>query len=220
MCAGQKSRNLPILLAGLKIPLRADLQSMAMVRTLSEAARGEMIQGAADVISSAGVGACTVDEVARRTGIAKTTIYRHFGGSDALVLAAVNRMVTTTDAPDTGSLLGDLSIIMRGYLKVARSPQSRELFAWMLMRSMQDPEFAAMFRSVRIQPNGPTVIALQRAMARGEVPPTLDVSLAVHFIQGPFVSKRSIENEELTETEVETLLGFIVQALTIEAPRT
>ncbi len=39
--------------------------------------------GALDVLTTAGVHACTVDEVARRTGIAKTTIYRHCGGSDA-----------------------------------------------------------------------------------------------------------------------------------------
>jgi AcrR family transcriptional regulator len=184
-----------------------------MARTLSESAREAMIECARDVIGTIGVHSCTVEEVAQRTGIAKTTIYRHFGGSDALVLAAVDGMVKTADVPDTGSLLGDLRVIIRRYLKIAQSPASRELFGWMLTRSMQDQEFAAKFRSVRVQPKGPTVIALQRAIARGEVNPTLDLNLAIHLIQGPFMSKRTVENEELTEEETETLLGQIVRAL-------
>jgi Tetracyclin repressor-like, C-terminal domain len=91
--------------------------------------------------------------------------------------------------------------------------QSRSLFK--RQRSMQDTEFAAKFRSVRVQPKGPTVIALQRAIACGEVDPTLDLNLAMHLIQGPFMSKRTVENEELTDEEIETVLGQIVQALTI-----
>jgi AcrR family transcriptional regulator len=186
-----------------------------MVRPLSETARDSMISSAREVIATAGVHSCTVDEIARRTGIAKTTIYRHFGGMDALVLAAVDGMVKATDVPNTGSLFGDLRVIVVRYLKIARSPANRELFGWMLTRSMQDQEFAAMFRPVRIQPHGPTVIALQRAMARGEVDPTLDVHLAIHLIQGPFMSKRTVENEELTQHEIDTLLGQIVRGLTI-----
>jgi AcrR family transcriptional regulator len=186
-----------------------------MARPLSETARELMIECAREVIGTAGVQSCTVDEVARRTKIAKTTIYRHFGGSDALVLAAVDGMVKTADMPDTGSLLGDLRVIMRRYLKVAQTPASRELFAWMMIRSMQDAEFAAKFRSVRVQPKGPTVIALQRAIARGEVDPTLDPNLAIHLIQGPFMSKRMVENEDLTDEEIETLLGQIARSLTM-----
>jgi AcrR family transcriptional regulator len=174
-----------------------------------------MIECAREVIGTAGVHACTVDEVARRTGIAKTTIYRHFGGSDALVLAAVDGMVKTSEAPDTGSLLGDLRVIMSRYVAIARNPANRELFGWMMTRSMQDPEFATKFRSVRVQPKGPTIIALQRAIARGEVAPTLDLGLAIHLIQGPFISKQTIENEEPTDAEVEALLAQIVRALTI-----
>src|SRR4051794_6316931 len=141
-----------------------------MARTLSTDARHAMVEGARSIIAADGVRACTVDEVARRTGIAKTTIYRHFGGSDALVLAAVDGMVKAADPPDTGSLEGDLRTIMRRYVRIARSPAMRELYGWMMTRSMEDPEFAAMFRGIRVQSAGATVVALQRAVARGDLP--------------------------------------------------
>ncbi len=172
-----------------------------------------MVDGARAIIASEGVHACTVEAVARRTGIARSTIYRHVGGTDGLVLAAVDGMVKAATPPDTGSLAGDLRVIQERYLRVARDPAMRELYAWMLDRSIQDPEFAARFRKVRVQPQGSTVVALQRAIARGEVEPTLDVDLAMHFIQGPFLSKRIVEGEELAPHELDELLRMILAGL-------
>lgn len=172
-----------------------------------------MIAGAREIIGTDGARACTVDEVARRTGIAKTTIYRHFGGVDALVLAAVDGMVKATVVPDTGSLEGDLRVIQRRYLDVAADPAMRELYGWMMTRSMEDPEFAARFRAVRVQGAGPTVIALQRAIARGEVPPTIDIPLAMHLIQGPLATKRIVEGDVISDAEFDTLIAWTVAAL-------
>lgn len=173
-----------------------------------------MLHAAANIVMSEGVAACTVDEVARRSGVAKTTIYRHFGNSDALILAVVDAGVKATEAPDTGSLRGDLEVIQRNYAKAAAHPARRELFVWMATRAMRDPAFATLFRSVRVQPGGPTVIALQRAIARGELDPTIDIGLAMHIIQGPFMSKQVIDNDELSEREFQTLLDLVVRALT------
>jgi AcrR family transcriptional regulator len=172
-----------------------------------------MLHAARSILSTDGVHACTIEEVARRSGIAKTTVYRHFGSVDALVLAAVDGWVKEAAAPDTGSLRGDLHEIQRRYLGTARSPALRQLFAWMVSRSTSDPEFARQFRAVRVQPRGATVVALQRAIARGEIPPTTDVALALHLVQGPFLSKRIVENEDVTSEELDTLIDQIVRAL-------
>ena len=172
-----------------------------------------MIDATMAIIEGDGVYACTVDEVARRSGVARTTIYRHFGGVDGLVLAAVDRMVKTTPVPDTGSLRGDLEVIMRRYLAIADHPRMRELYGWMVCRSMQDPEFASHYQAVRVQPQGVTVVALQRAIARGEVPPTIDIPLAMHLIQGPTLSKRIVDGEVLDPAAFDTLLDWLVTAL-------
>lgn len=186
-----------------------------MARPLSADARGRMLRAAADIIGSEGPGPCTVDEVARRSGVAKTTIYRHFGTSEELVFAVVDAGVKRSEAPDTGTLRGDLAIIQRAYLDTARSDAQRRLFGWMVTKSMEADRFAAMFRSVRVQPRGPTVIALQRAIARGEVRADLDIDLAMHLIQGPFTSKRIIAGEDLSVAEFDSLLDAIIRALTI-----
>jgi len=155
----------------------------------------------------------SIEAVARRSGVAKTTLYRHFSGIDGLVFAAVAASVSEAVVSDTGSLIGDLRKIQHNYLDIASSNINRELFAWMLTRAMQSPEAAALFRKVRIQPRGPTVVALQRAIARGELSPTTDIELAMHVIQGPLISKRIIDNLDLTDDEFDTLLEMTVRAL-------
>lgn len=189
-----------------------------MARPLSTDARTKLIRATAELLAEGGLGALSVDAVARRSGVAKTTLYRHFGGLDGMVFAAAAASVGVAGGPDTGSLLGDLREIQRRYLAMAHSSTNREVFAWMLNRAMQSPDAAELFRAARIQLRGPTVLALQRAIARGEIPPTTDVDLAIHLIQGPLISRRFIENSELTDHELDTLLDMTVRALAGTGP--
>ncbi len=184
-----------------------------MARPPSKAARAKLLRATAEILVKEGIGAVSIEAVARRAGVAKTTLYRHFGGIDGLVFAAAAASVSETVMPDTGSLVGDLRAIQRHYLNVASSRINREVFAWMLTRAMHSPEAAALFRKERIQPRGPTVVALQRAIARGELPPTINIELAMHIIQGPLISKRFIDNSDLTDDEFDTLLDMTVRAL-------
>src|SRR5450759_3563268 len=62
-----------------------------------------------ELLGESGVGGFTVDEVARRSGVAKTTIYRHWPSREALVIDACSRISDEQEVPDTGSLEGDVS---------------------------------------------------------------------------------------------------------------
>jgi AcrR family transcriptional regulator len=185
-----------------------------MARTLSITARTAALDAVRDIVQSHGVHACTVDEVARRSGLAKTTVYRHFPSVDLMVLAAIDGMVKAAPDVDSGSLRGDLSVIMRRYVDIARHPRMAELYAWMLTRSVLDADFAAAARAVRVQSEGATVLALQRAIARGDVPANIDIPLAMHLVQGAFTVQRLLDGPTLTAAQFERLIDWCVAALT------
>ncbi len=172
-----------------------------------------MLESAKEIVLELGASACTMEEVASRSGVAKTTIYRHFGGLDELIFAAVAEDIASAGTPDTGSLRGDLLQIQRRYVEMAQVPAVRELFVWMMSRALETPAYAELFRKLRVQPRGPTVVALQRAIARGELAPTTDLEMAMHVIQGPFISKRIVDNSDVTETEIEAMVDMAVSAL-------
>ena len=184
-----------------------------MARPRSEAARRRLIDAALQIVASAGVADVTADAVARRSGVAKTTLYRHFGSIDGLVFAAVADSVTAQAPPDTGTLRGDLEAIHRRYLDVASSRQSRELFAWMVAKSIESAENRELFRRARVQSRGPTTVALQRAIARGEVDADIDVDMAMHIIQGPLISQRIVDNSDVSESDLVRMLDMTLRAL-------
>lgn len=184
-----------------------------MARPRSEAARRRLLEAALEIVASDGVAGVTADAVARRSGVAKTTLYRHFGSTEGLVFAAVADSVTAQTPPDTGTLRGDLEAIHRRYLDVASAQRSRELFAWMVAKSIESAENRELFRLARVQPRGPTTVALQRAMARGEISADIDVGMAMHMIQGPLISQRIVDNSDVSENDLARMLDMTLRAL-------
>ena len=61
-----------------------------------------------ELLSEEGLAGVTVDAVARRSGVAKTTIYRHWPSREALLLDACAQMGPHFDIPDAGSFPNDL----------------------------------------------------------------------------------------------------------------
>ena len=82
-----------------------------MGRPRSQAAREKVLEATAAIALSDGLSAVTIDRVARRSGVAKTTIYRHFEHRNALLIAALDPTTDAPDCPDTGALTVDLAAI-------------------------------------------------------------------------------------------------------------
>jgi AcrR family transcriptional regulator len=190
-----------------------------MARPLSEAARQKMLDTAHDIIVVDGLDACTVDEVARRSGVAKTTIYRHFKNADDLSIAAIECMADDVAVPDEGSLDADLRRLIAHFGELLRQPESRRMFVALLHRSLDDRDFERTLRRSREMEHGPLRLVLQRAIARGEVDPEIDLELAMQFVKGPFVTSFLVGgDEELTDADIESLITLVCRALAPSGP--
>lgn len=185
-----------------------------MPRPLSAAARTKMLDAAQAIIVADGLDACTVDEVSRRSGVAKTTIYRHFANGDELVIAAIECIKTDVDAPDTGTLAGDLRAMVEQFVDAVEPAVSRRLFVSVLHRALDNPQFEQAFRRSREVENGPLRIVLQRAIARGEVDPEIDVALAMQFLQGPFLVQHLLQPDAIALDErLDQMIELSVRSL-------
>src|SRR3984885_2965997 len=63
------------------------------------------------LLSEEGIGGVSIDEVSRRSGVSKTTIYRHWPSRSALLMHACSKIGTRPEIPDTGALKGDLVVL-------------------------------------------------------------------------------------------------------------
>lgn len=184
-----------------------------MARPRSEEAREKMLAAATEVVLDMGIAGFSIDEISRRSGVAKTTIYRHFPDSSELLVTAVDRTVTYPEAPDTGSLRGDIVELLRrihpSFADIPARSVHFELFAAM----SRDPELEATNRQVIARGPSPLTEVYRRWLAAGAIDPSIDLMTAFEIIDGPFVFRSIIYPEALVDVDFEALADRIVRQL-------
>ena len=83
-----------------------------MPKKSSEQARAEVRAAARDVLAERGVAGFSVDAVVERSGVAKTTIYRHWPSAHHLLVDTAAEGSGTMPTPNTGALRSDLIEIL------------------------------------------------------------------------------------------------------------
>lgn len=137
-----------------------------------DAARESAILAAAlEVVAEVGYERTTIEEVARRAGASKATIYRRWAGKRELVVAALSAHQGGELAPvDTGTLREDLLILCRRLVATLESSHS-SLILTLLQGTAEDPQLGDLIEQGAGQTGArlPEAV-LRRAVDRGEVP--------------------------------------------------
>lgn len=185
-----------------------------MPRPRSDEARRKMLAAAADVVLERGVQGFSLLEVSRRSGVAKTTIMRHFPDVRELLLAAVDTTVTYPDPPDTGSLRGDvletLRRILPNFVDRRATAVHHEVFAAM----SRDPDLQQLNREFNSANNvSPVTTVWKRWRGRGEIRADIDLATAFEIIDGPFTIRSIIFPESLEDLDLEKLTDRILLQL-------
>ena len=176
-----------------------------------------MLDATRAVIADVGPSGLTIDEIARRSGVAKTTIYRHFPNATALVLAALANVPASVVTPDTGNLKDDLHAIIEQFLAIAADGTVRSMMIHALSASADDPELDRLHQQLRQGRQHPIHIALERAQQRGEIADAADLDLVASVIDGPFIARRLVADQPFTTQETHTMLDLILNGITTAA---
>ncbi|MEV0450393.1 TetR/AcrR family transcriptional regulator C-terminal ligand-binding domain-containing protein [Streptomyces sp. NPDC050600] len=143
-----------------------------------------------------GYPALTVEYVAERSGVHKTTLYRRWGGvegmvADALALAGEDAWT----APDTGSLAGDLRALAREVADAFADPAQAAAptaFVGAAFQSERAAESLRDFYTERFRRCEPVV---DRAVARGEAPAGTDAGAVVRAVSAPLFLRLFVTRE-------------------------
>ena len=143
-----------------------------------------------DLLTENGLGGLSIDEVSRRSGVAKTTIYRHWPNRAALVVDASTRFITEQETPDTGSLRGDVTAIVSRSADQVWTGRWSSVLPSIVDAAERDPEFAKIHAGLVAGHAAPLRTVIDRAIARGELPKRTDVSAMVAALMGPLFYMR------------------------------
>lgn len=134
-----------------------------------------------------GHGAITIEKIAARAKVAKTTVYRWWPSKIAIFMDVFEQLATKRllGFADLGSLETDLRHVIRGLLRLFRTTAAGSAVAGMITEAQLDPKSAASFREEFIA-RGRVLArqAFQRARSRGELPADFDPELAIDIMSG------------------------------------
>lgn len=131
----------------------------------------EAIYGAVfDELAEHGYAGFSIDRVAERAHTGKASIYRRWPHRAELVAAAVDDALPPVgELPDTGSIRGDLLVLLGG---MAASLNERQSAAYRACFSGGEPELIHLIKDRVVPPRRAMMLALlQRAADRGEIRP-------------------------------------------------
>src|SRR4051812_25071715 len=142
------------------------------VRVKGRAARvvTDVLTATAEELSRVGYAAMRVEDVAARSGVNKTTIYRRWPTKPELVGAALRSVWETPEVPDTGSLRTDFVASLSKSATFAMSPIGRGLTR-VIQVELAHPELEPIARALREDYRALREALVQRGIDRGELPP-------------------------------------------------
>ena len=184
-----------------------------MARPRSEEAREAALSATVDLVLEHGVGGVTFEDVAARSGVAKSTIYRHFGTKQALVVAAAYSCFVVHPTPDTGDLAEDLRIIFEKGKQAEDEQRLPNIMPALISASERDVELQQLVSSMHEEKRRPIRTVLQLAQLRGEIGREIDLEIALSMLLGPFIMKRLIDREDVTPAFRDAVIGTVVASL-------
>ncbi|HSL75137.1 MAG TPA: TetR/AcrR family transcriptional regulator [Ilumatobacteraceae bacterium] len=128
----------------------------------------------------------SVDEVAERAGVHKTTIYRRWPTKAAIVAAAAGRLAATeVPATRTDDPVDDLTRLAVGVARVLRRPVGNGALRAVLAAAADDPELVATARGLLTGRYRLAVDMVRDAIAAGRVRDDVDPTLVWEAIVNP-----------------------------------
>ncbi|MFC7406669.1 TetR/AcrR family transcriptional regulator [Georgenia alba] len=185
-------------------------------RPRSAAADAAILRAARELLVERGIGGASIEEVARRAGVSKVTVYRRWDSREALLAAAIESSAdglpgrTHTEA-DAAELDPEMTYDEMVTLVAAALPRAAEILASEEYRALlaqafgsrfTHPEIMAAYWENHIVPRRRVAIPiLARAVAEGRLPPETDVEAVLDMTIGALLY-RLLRPGEITPAEM------------------
>jgi AcrR family transcriptional regulator len=167
----------------------SEMESKLRQRTVGRLDRSRdpaILNAALAALTENGYDATNMDDIAARAGVGKAAIYRRWSSKAALitdVLVYWRPDLRTDDAPDTGSLAGDVEALIERAVRYDNGLITNDLVLRVALEATRDPELAATLDDLMLLRGGRQIsIVLARAVARGEISADRDWSMVADVL--------------------------------------
>jgi AcrR family transcriptional regulator len=150
--------------------------------------RSAVLRTATDLLVEGGPSAVTIDAIVARSGVARSTIYRHWDARDDVLLAVIERCAPNLQVPDTS--IGFEEALRRLVAEICRvldDPDWARVLPALLALRNQQHGIAALEQRLEARQEDAVEAVLRRGVAEGRLAAGFDLDEATAVLVGPLL---------------------------------
>jgi AcrR family transcriptional regulator len=181
--------------------------------------RAAVLAATIELLAENGPAGLSVAEVAKRSGVHETSIYRRWGTRERLALEAMAELSgNLLPVPDTGSLRGDLVVFGQELLEYDESPLGKAIIRTMAVN--EDDEQASVVRTQFWEARyAECKVIVERGIGRREVSAAVDGRLLLEVFVAPIHTRALLTREPVTPGFLQHLADVVITGMTHANPR-
>jgi len=188
-------------------------------RPRSERSHRAILDTAARLLRERGYANITIEGVAAEAGVGKTTIYRRWSTKASLYMDLYAELAAKIVPPaDTGDLVTDLALLVRGAFKLYRETAAGLALAGILAEAQSNAEVSKIVRNEFVPSRTRiTLTILERAAKRGDIRKDIDLRRASEIVSGGVWFYVLAGRGMLNDREATRLVTMLVQGIGSDA---
>jgi AcrR family transcriptional regulator len=179
------------------------------------------LDAAVALLLEGGIGGVTIDAVSARSGVAKTTIYRHWESREDLLLDTFAEFRHELAVPSRAQPPeARVRHVVRQLAAALGIPEWQRAFPTLVNAARQSEEFAAIHR--RAEERGARVLStvIAEAVAAGALPADTDPEEALLQLTGPLLMAALIRPELVEEAFADRLVDLFFASRAVQGRST
>jgi AcrR family transcriptional regulator len=151
-----------------------------------------------DELAEHGYDETTIESIAARAGVHKTTVYRRWGSKSELIRQALGATAQSMiEVPDTGDIAADLRLLSRSVQAALGSPRGAGVTRGLLAGAAGEPEIRAMMTRFWDARLAAIAVIVDRAVTRGQLPDGTEPGAVMHAMAAPLYYRLLVTGEDL-----------------------
>jgi TetR/AcrR family transcriptional regulator, regulator of autoinduction and epiphytic fitness len=177
-----------------------------------ERSRRRILEATLDELGQVGYGAMSVESIAKRAGVGKATIYRHWRGKLEMLDSALNTLKFEVEFSESSTARVKVVTLLTGLAGYLVESRGGACVPSLVSASQYDPAVRDFHHRFSGQRRAVLIEVLRAGVESGEFAPDLDVDLTAELLVGPIFYRRLMTGTPFQPGDIGHLVDTVLPA--------